>query len=50
MAATSTFTSGTLRVPGAFIYFEVRSSGPALLMLPGGPADATLRLTAAVRA
>ena len=30
----------TLRVPGASIYYEVRGSGPVLLMMPGGPADA----------
>jgi pimeloyl-ACP methyl ester carboxylesterase len=31
----------TLKVPGAHIYYEVRGSGPVLLMMPGGPADAT---------
>jgi pimeloyl-ACP methyl ester carboxylesterase len=30
----------TLKVPGATIYHEVRGSGPVLLMIPGGPADA----------
>jgi len=30
----------TLRVPGATLYYEVRGSGPVLLMMPGGPADA----------
>jgi pimeloyl-ACP methyl ester carboxylesterase len=29
-----------LKVPGASIYYEVRGSGPVLLMIPGGPADA----------
>ena len=29
----------TLKVPGASLYYEVRGSGPALLMMPGGPAD-----------
>lgn len=29
-----------LGVPGASIYYEVRGSGPVLLMMPGGPADA----------
>src|ERR1700693_3002705 len=29
-----------LKVPGASIYYEVRGSGPVLLMMPGGPADA----------
>ena len=32
--------SDTLKVPGATIYYEVRGSGPVLLMIPGGPADA----------
>ena len=30
----------TLKVPGATLYYEVRGSGPVLLMMPGGPADA----------
>lgn len=30
-----------LRVPGATIYYEVRGSGPVLLMMPGGPATAS---------
>jgi pimeloyl-ACP methyl ester carboxylesterase len=30
----------TLRVPGASLYYEVRGSGPVLLMIPGGPMDA----------
>jgi pimeloyl-ACP methyl ester carboxylesterase len=38
---TTTFTPATLEVPGAEIYYEVRGSGPALLLMPGGPADAT---------
>ncbi len=29
-----------LKVPGARIYYEVYGSGPILLMIPGGPADA----------
>lgn len=29
-----------LQVPGARIYYEVRGSGPVLLCIPGGPADA----------
>ncbi len=41
MEATSTFTSKTLQVPGGSIYYEVRGSGPVLLLMPGGPADAT---------
>jgi pimeloyl-ACP methyl ester carboxylesterase len=31
----------TLKVPGANLYYEVCGSGPVLLMMPGGPADAT---------
>lgn len=31
---------GTLNVPGASLYYEVRGSGPVLLCIPGGPADA----------
>ena len=30
----------TLQVPGASLYYEVRGSGPTLMMMPGGPADA----------
>jgi pimeloyl-ACP methyl ester carboxylesterase len=30
----------TLEVPGASLYYEVRGSGPVLLMIPGGPMDA----------
>ncbi|MDQ3693999.1 MAG: alpha/beta hydrolase [Chloroflexota bacterium] len=33
-------TSGTLRVPRATIYYEVRGAGPVLLIIPGGPQDA----------
>jgi len=33
-------TAQKLRVPGATLYYEVRGSGPVLLMMPGGPADA----------
>jgi pimeloyl-ACP methyl ester carboxylesterase len=32
--------TNTLKVPGATLYHEVRGSGPVLLMIPGGPADA----------
>ncbi|MFD9407882.1 alpha/beta fold hydrolase [Streptomyces sp. NPDC059989] len=32
--------TGTLQVPGASLYHEVRGSGPVLLMLPGGGGDA----------
>jgi pimeloyl-ACP methyl ester carboxylesterase len=30
----------TVQVPGASLYYEVRGSGPVLLMIPGGPMDA----------
>ena len=30
----------TLKVPGASLYYEIRGSGPVLLCMPGGPADA----------
>ncbi len=29
----------TLEAPGASLYYEVRGSGPVLLMIPGGPMD-----------
>jgi pimeloyl-ACP methyl ester carboxylesterase len=32
--------TGTLQVPSASLYYEVRGSGPVLLMIPGGPMDA----------
>jgi pimeloyl-ACP methyl ester carboxylesterase len=32
--------SQTLEVPGASLYYEVLGSGPVLLMIPGGPANA----------
>lgn len=38
---TTTYKTATLTVPGADIYYEVRGSGPVLLLMPGGPADAT---------
>ena len=41
MPSTSTMRTETLTVPGAKLYYEVRGSGPVLLMMPGGPADAT---------
>src|ERR1700687_1201158 len=31
---------GALKAPGATIYYEVRGSGPLLVMIPGGPTDA----------
>lgn len=41
MTTTATYTKDTLEVPGASLYYEVRGAGPVLLMMPGGPADAT---------
>jgi pimeloyl-ACP methyl ester carboxylesterase len=38
--ATSTVSTGTLRVPGAYLYYEVRGAGP-LIALVGAPMDAT---------
>ncbi len=35
-------TTGTLDVPGATLYYERRGSGPVLLLIPGGGADAGL--------
>jgi pimeloyl-ACP methyl ester carboxylesterase len=32
--------SDTLRVPGARLHYEVCGTGPVLLLIPGGPADA----------
>lgn len=32
--------ANTLKVSGATLYYEVRGSGPLLLMIPGGPMDA----------
>ena len=40
-ATTTTYRKETLDVPGATLYYEVRGTGPVLLMMPGGPADAT---------
>ncbi|GHG65299.1 alpha/beta fold hydrolase [Streptomyces griseocarneus] len=33
-------TTGTLRVPGARLHYEVRGTGPVLLLIPGGGGDA----------
>jgi pimeloyl-ACP methyl ester carboxylesterase len=41
MSSSVTTKIETLKVPGANLYYEVRGSGPVLLMMPGGPADAT---------
>jgi pimeloyl-ACP methyl ester carboxylesterase len=40
MNETVPMKASLLKVPGASIYYEVRGSGPVLLMMPGGPADA----------
>jgi pimeloyl-ACP methyl ester carboxylesterase len=40
MEKTVPMKTSLLKVPGASIYYEVRGSGPVLLMMPGGPADA----------
>jgi pimeloyl-ACP methyl ester carboxylesterase len=40
MTTPTTVKTETLKVPGASIYYEIRGSGPVLLMMPGGPADA----------
>lgn len=39
-AAAAQVRTGTLKVPGATLYYEVRGSGPVLLMIPGGASDA----------
>ena len=35
-----TLTEKTLKVPGATLHYEVRGSGPVLLLIPGGNGDA----------
>jgi pimeloyl-ACP methyl ester carboxylesterase len=40
MSPTVPVKTERLNVPGANIYYEVRGSGPVLLFMPGGPADA----------
>ena len=40
MIETNKFDTAMLDVPGAELYYEVRGSGPVLLLMPGGPADA----------
>jgi pimeloyl-ACP methyl ester carboxylesterase len=37
-----TITADKLCVPGAELHYEVRGRGPALLMIPGGPADSSI--------
>ena len=40
MSQTVQVNKESLKVPGATLYYEVRGTGPTLLMMPGGPADA----------
>jgi pimeloyl-ACP methyl ester carboxylesterase len=40
MRSTMQFTTHTLKVPGASLYYEFRGAGPTLVLRPGGPADA----------
>ncbi|MEU3354627.1 alpha/beta fold hydrolase [Streptomyces sp. NPDC037389] len=37
-----TLTTGTLAVPGARLYYEVRGAGPPLLLIAGGNSDAAV--------
>ncbi|MGW2225082.1 alpha/beta fold hydrolase [Streptomyces formicae] len=39
-AAPAAPTTGTLRVPGATLHYEVRGEGPLLLLIPGGAGGA----------
>lgn len=39
-SSSANLGSSTIRVPGASLFYEARGSGPVLLMIPGGPADA----------
>jgi pimeloyl-ACP methyl ester carboxylesterase len=38
----ATQLANTLKVPGARLYYEVRGSGPTLLLISGGPTDANV--------
>lgn len=40
VSMTNAAKPATLKVPGATLYYEVRGSGPTLLVIPGGPQDA----------
>jgi pimeloyl-ACP methyl ester carboxylesterase len=42
MGTTETMTRQTLKVPGATLYYEVRGTGPVLLLMSGGPTDADI--------
>lgn len=41
MTTAAPVKTNYLDVPGAKVYYEVRGSGPVLLCMPGGPADAS---------
>ncbi len=41
MTDSDSQTRGTLDVPGAQLCYDVRGTGPILLLIPGGPADAS---------
>jgi pimeloyl-ACP methyl ester carboxylesterase len=41
MSSTAPLKTVSLTVPGANLYYEVRGSGPVVLLMPGGPADST---------
>ena len=45
----ATVEAGTLKVPGAALYYEVRGSGPVLLCISGGPTDAGMFTDLAAR-
>jgi len=45
MTTPITAKTETLKVPGANIYYEVRGSGPVLLMIPGESRDTSSLIT-----
>jgi pimeloyl-ACP methyl ester carboxylesterase len=49
MAKTTTVRTEMLKVSGATLYYEIRGSGPVLLMIPGGPTDAGIFTATAER-
>jgi pimeloyl-ACP methyl ester carboxylesterase len=40
MSATEWIVTANLKVPGAWLYYEIQGSGPVLLCISGGPTDA----------
>jgi pimeloyl-ACP methyl ester carboxylesterase len=40
MSTKQAQAEGTLKVPGATLYYELHGSGPVLLCISGGPTDA----------